>query len=447
MLCFIKIKKLIGQFLLPLVFLFLFSPQALALNLISDEETESFLQKIIQPIFKKAQIPYNKNKIFIVDDPSLNAFVSEGNFLFIHTGTIIAADTPNEIQGVLAHETGHILGGHLISQHIFMQEMQKVNIASLLLAGGAAAASGNGDVAAAIALGGQSSLMNRYFQYRTEQERSADESAVNLLTQLNQPTNGLYDFMKKIQKNNQLSGIEEIPYFRTHPVTQERLAFLKNHLSQKKSENAALVNEFGKVKAKLIAFLSAPEYTFRIYPLNHNDEASLYAHAIAYFKKLDIDASLQKLNQLISLAPKNPYYRELKAQILMETGSPQLAKNEYLNALKLKPDSALFKIAYAQAALETQVSPKELNTIALYLNQAVIESDIPLTWILLSRTYALQNKVDYAQYAAAEYSLKINQTKVAEKQLEKAKKITNSAQLKLKISDLEQRIKNKKSNL
>ncbi len=440
--CF-EIKKLIGQFLLPLVFLFLYSSNAYSLSLISDEETEIFLQKIIQPIFKTAQIPYDRNKVFLVDDNSLNAFVSDGNFLFINTGTIMAADTPDELRGVLAHETGHILGGHLISQKIFEQELQKVNIASLLLAGGAAAASGDGNVAAAIALGGQSSMMNRYFQYRTEQERSADESAINLLRQMNYSSAGLYSFMKKIQKNNQMSGVEEMPYFRTHPVTQERLAFLKNNLSQSKAKSDPLQNDFLKVKAKLIAFLSSPKKTLQLYPITKNDEASLYAQSIAFFKKLDQENAMLRLNTLISQHPNNPYYKELKAQIYMETGQPEKAKEAYLEALETKPNSNLFKISYAQAALETSPTPQELKKITVFLNQASIETNIPLVWMLLSRAYGLQNKNDYAQYCAAEYNFRINQNKIAEKQLSLAKKNASSSQLLLKISDLEQRLKNK----
>ena len=169
------------RFFLPLAVLAFMSSNAQAISLISDEETELLLQKITAPIFKAAGLPYNRNKVFIVNDNTLNAFVSDGNYLFINTGTIVAADDAEELSGVIAHETGHITGGHIITQKIKAQEMQRVSLASMILAGGAAAASGDGNVAMAVALGSQSSMMTNYFRYRTEQERSADESAVTFL--------------------------------------------------------------------------------------------------------------------------------------------------------------------------------------------------------------------------------------------------------------------------
>lgn len=442
--CFLLIKRLVHIiFFASVVWCFFISP-CFALSLISDEETELFLQKIISPLYKAAQIPFDRTKIHIVNDDSLNAFVSDGNDLFIHTGTIIAADSSNELSGVIAHETGHIMGGHIVRQKLKNQSLQQASLGSMILAGTAAAVTGRGDVAMAIALGGQSSTLNNFMQYRTEQERSADESAVKLLTQTKQSPSGMLKFMKKISKNNDLSGIEENPYFRTHPVTKERINFLQHalNISPYKGENNN-EDEFLRVKAKLQAFLFAPEKTFRIYPLNNHSTAARYAHAIAYFKQLDINNALKKIDELIQLEPQNPFFRELKGQIYFETGKVHLAKKEYLQALSFLPNSALLQISAAQAIIEDSPSPADLQKAIKMLQKANLIQTSAFNWMLLSRAYGELGDKAYANYAAAEYSLSMGNVEIAEKQALNAKQ-SAPAKLKLKIDDLLARISEKR---
>ena len=144
-------------------------------SLISDEQTQTFLSNIISPLFNAAGIPFNKNKIYIINDNSLNAFVSNGNYMFVHTGTIMNADTVNELSGILAHETGHIAGGHIARQKLRISQLQTLSVASLIVAGATAATSGRGDAALAVMLGSQSSLLNAMISYQMHEERSADE--------------------------------------------------------------------------------------------------------------------------------------------------------------------------------------------------------------------------------------------------------------------------------
>lgn len=159
---------------------FLSDAAAASISLISDEETEQFLARQLRPVFKAAGIPFNRNNIYIVNDDSLNAFVGDGNNMFVHTGTLMKANDENEIAGVLAHETGHIMGGHILRQKIKLQNMQQISLASMLAAGAAAAATGRADAAIAIMMGTQSSMLNAMLAYQVEEERSADESAVKL---------------------------------------------------------------------------------------------------------------------------------------------------------------------------------------------------------------------------------------------------------------------------
>lgn len=413
------------------------------MSIISDEETEQYLAKVIRPIFQTAGIPFNRNKIYIVNDNSLNAFVGDGNNLFIHTGTLLKADNTDQISGVLAHETGHILGGHILRQKIKNQSMQEASLASLVLAGAAAAASGQGDVAVAVMLGSQSSLLSNYMAYRVEEERSADDAAVKLLYKRQTSPQGLLQFMKKIQKQNALNGIEESDYFRTHPVTSERVRFLEQAVKQSPyHQDHSLDSEFQRIKAKLYGFLQEPAQTFKRYPPSDTSIAARYAQAIAYFKQLNFGKALRMIDVLSAEEPDNPYFYELKAQIYMEQGNLKAAKEAYGKVLKLRPDAALLQVDWAQAALAVSPSPAELKNIIAVLNRSLQQRPSAMGWLLLSQAYDQNGQTAYAEYAAAEYSLRIGAADIAKRQAENAQRKNPPSALRLKLDDLLRRIKN-----
>lgn len=438
------IKRLIGRLALPLAFCaVMIQPAQAQISLISDEETEQMLAKIIKPLFKQAGVTYRRDGFYIVNDDSLNAFVADGNNLFIHTGTIIKSDNYNELAGVIAHETGHIQGGHILRQKLKNQEMQMATLASAILAGTAAAVSGRGDAAMAVILGGQSSALTHYTRYRTEEERSADEAAMKLLAGTSQSPQGMLTFMKKISKENIMSGIEETPYFRTHPVTRERISFFENHIQAGANykDNPQLQEEFERVRAKLYAYLNPPAKTFQAYPESNSSTAARYARSIAYFKKLDFKKSLALLDELIAKEPKNPYFHELKGQIYLETAKIGPAKAEYQKAVNLMPNSPLLQSSLAQAILEDNPTPQEVRQAISLLNKANIGRPMGFSWLLLSRAYGMNGDQANANYASAEYSFYIGAREIAKKQAEEAKKQSKDAKLSLKIDDLLARLK------
>lgn len=441
-------KRLMNGVCLTLAVLLLSLSDVSALNLISDEETELFLADIIKPIFKSAGVPFNRNNIFIVNDNSLNAFVSDGNYLFINTGTIINAGSEDEISGVLAHETGHIMGGHILRQKLKNQALQQASLASMILAGTAAAATGRGDVAMAIALGGQSSTLNNFMQYRTEQERSADESAVKLMKASGQSPAGLLKFMKRLAKLNEMSGIEENPYFRTHPVTRERISFLEKAVKENPNlASHSLSERFKRVKAKLSAYLASPQDTFRRYPLSDTSTAAQYAHSIAYLKSPDITKATAIINKLIEKEPRNPFFKELKAQIYFESGKVKEAKEEYKKALALLPNSAQIQVSLAQAIIESSPSSAELKEAVNLLNKANIRQPSSMGWMLLARAYGELGNPAYSNYAAAEYSLRTGNIEIAKKQAENSRQsASGNKSLLLKLDDLLNRIKSQEKD-
>ena len=435
--CFYRHFKIIPLLIAGLL---LFSPtQSFAgMTIISDEETELYLQDILKPIFKAAAIPFDRNKVFIVQDNTLNAFVGDGNNLFIHSETILKAKTDDELRGVLAHEAGHILGGHIIRYKLRMQEMQNVSLASMVLAGAAGIASGRGDVAAAIALGSHSSLINQSLAYQIQEERSADESAVILLNKIHHSPQGLLDFMKKIQLQNKLQGIEENPYYRTHPMSNERISFLQQAI--KKSPYPA--EKYGseklqRIQAKLYAFIKTPQQTNIKYPLSDTSIPSSYAHAVAAFKNLQCIKAQNIIETLITKEPNNPHFRELKAQILFEQGKIREARQEFAQSVRLLPSSILFKISEAQATLELSPTPAELKSIIAKLQQILSVRSNTLAWLLLSRAYHLNHQEAEAQYAAARYTIVASgDLKLAKRQAEMAKKKSTDPKLTIKIDDL-----------
>lgn len=416
--------------------------QAQALSLISDEETEIFLHWTLQPIFKAADTDFNPRRIYIVNDKSLNAFVTDGNNMFVTVGTLMAADSQNEISGVLAHETGHIEGGHLLRHKIQSREVQRMTLASMLLGSAAGIAAGRADVSIAAILGSQSSAMNSMLTYQVSEERSADEAAVKLLKKINQSPEGMLRFMKKIQKRNTLQGIEETSYFRTHPVTSERIAFMEKAAKESQApKNGAQEKDFERIRAKLYAYIEDPKATLQKYPETNGSIPARYARAIAYFKKMEMPKALGLINGLIADEPQNPYFYELKGQMLLETGQIAQAADIYRQALKLRPNSSLFKLNLAQAMLENSPSAADQKQIVDLLNQVLVYNPDSYAWILLSRAYGMQQNAAGYNYAAAEYSLLTRDIRLAKQQAEQALKSSPSPALRLKLEDLLLRIK------
>ncbi|MBE6445769.1 MAG: tetratricopeptide repeat protein [Alphaproteobacteria bacterium] len=438
------IFKVIGSCLLPITLLYTFDVRAQSINLISDEETETLIADISKPLFKAANVTFTPNNIYIVNDNSLNAFVADGNRLFIHTGTLISADSPNEISGVIAHETGHIAGGHIIRQKLKNQSLQEIGLASAIAAGAAAVLSGRGDVAMATMLGAQSSTLTNYLQYRTEEERSADEAAIKLLKATNQSPDGMLNFMKKVEKRNNMQGFQESPYFRTHPITRERISFFENAKNKTQQvDDAKMQQRFNLVKAKLFAFLMPYKQTLHRYPTNNNSLEAFYARSIAYFKAMQLPKAINEINNLIAQQPDNPFFHELKGQIYLETGKIKEARKEYKKALDLMPNSSLLQIAYAQSILEDNPSKADIQNVINILNKALISRPTTFAWLMLARAYGLQNKMAHANYASAEYSTRIGAFQTAKEQLAIAKKYSSDQALNLKISDLEMKLKSK----
>ena len=410
--------------------------------LISDAETQNYLADVIRPLFKAANLPFNANNIFIVSDNSLNAFVSDGNYVFVNTGTLLEADNTNELAGILAHETGHITGGHIVRQKLKMEDMQYVMLGSLIAAGATAVSTGRGDAAMAIILGSQSSALNSMLHYQVQEERSADESAVKLLNKTHQSTEGLKKFMRKIKKKYALSGVEENTYFRTHPLTNERIShFEEASKSNHYPATSPLDDRLKLIQAKLTGFLTDKHKAERMYPRKNHSTAARYAQSILSFRNGNIPQALSLIDELIAEQPQNPYFYELKGQFLFETGKVKDSITAYEQALKLLPNNYLMQISLAHSMLESSKDKASTQNAVNLLQKSLITHDNSFAWQLLARGYDMLNDKASSLYAAAEYSYAIGNLRAAENQLKMAAKTSKNKSLNLKIADLKERVK------
>jgi len=416
----VKLSKLKYFLFLLITFLSVVkTSQAQSLTVIRDSEVEMFIKEISTPIFKAADLEPDSINIYIIQDQSLNAFVSNGLNLFINSGTITEAENYNELIGVISHETGHIMGGHLIRSQEKLEDLQQTSLITAIIAGAAAVATGKGEVGAAIATGTQTSAMGSYMSYRKNEERAADKSATKLLNQTNQSAKGLLSFMKRIKQqeffiNNDSNQNE---YFRTHPLTRERITYIENFVDTEKDikENKKLEERFKNIQAKLYAYIEPADKTFIRYKNNYKDD--IYAKTIAYMKDVELQKAIDHINALIDTDEKNPFYHELKAQIYFENGNIEKAKNEYEIAYNILPNAKLIKLLFAQTLTADTINIENNKKAIKLLNEILIEDSKNINaWRLISIAYNSIGNEKAAKYAAAELSFAKKNYPLAQKQ-------------------------------
>lgn len=416
-------KKLFICILSVLLFLAIDLP-AFAISFIRDTEVESVLTNYVRDIFKQVGLNSQNTHIVIVNDDSINAFVTGGQTIFIHTGLITQAKSVDDIIFVLAHETGHIVGGHITRGQNIYRKAQTTALISTIL-GGLVAVAGRPDAGIAVMMGGTSSAAGIFTSYQQTEESAADRTAVDIINKTHYSMLGFSNTMKNIQAQERLNSNEEITYLRTHPITQDRMKALDRFLEHP----LPLQNDirFNLIQAKLIGFLYPPKRVFDIYK-NQTGIATDYARAIALYRSRQLQSSLELIDSLIEQKPDSPYFYELKAQFYLESGLINQAISYYEKALNLMPNAPLIRLSLAQAFLETSVTKNAQK--AIHQLQAIIVKDdnIPFSWQLLATAYERTNQKNKIAYAMAELyrtqgDIK-NAKKMAKKALESLKKGT-----------------------
>jgi predicted Zn-dependent protease len=401
---------------------------AQGLNLIRDTEIEKLLQDYARPVFKVANLP--PVAIHIIQDDSINAFVTQGNNMFINTGLLLVSRNSNEVIGVMAHETGHIVGGHAVTFGDSVAAASTTSVLTTLLGLAAGVASKSPDVGMAVMLGGQGTAMRQLMAFSRDQESRADQFAIKALYESHQSPQGLRDFFARLAGQELLLAERQDPYVRTHPLTRERMDTVQAAVNTSpythNPPDPALELRHRRMVAKLFAFLKPQGTTLMKYGERDTSQEARYARSIAYFRRGQVDKALPLIDGLIAEFPKDPYFWELKGQMLLESGKMEGAVNAYRKSVEILPDAPLNQVSMAHAMVESGNKSYAGDAERALQTALAADPEDPFAWDLLARAYLLGGEPGMSNYAASERALLMGQyqdviryTKDAEKDLKK----------------------------
>lgn len=378
---------------------------ASAQGLIRDAEIEETLREWTNPIIQVAGLDPKDVGLYVINDPSLNAFVANGQNIHIHTGLIIAADSSLQIKGVLAHETCHIACGHTVSRSRAAGVAARPALISIGLGILAIAAGEGGAGAALIGSSQQFAALNFYVHTRTE-ESMADTAAVSYLTQLGESPEGIVQFFEKFRAQEVISQARRYPYFRSHPLASDRIRNVRMLADESPTRDVAPTDreqhQYEMMRAKLIGFLDTAGKVRREYPDTDQSEPARYARSIAAMQASDIQVALTEIDSLLVEEPENPYFWELKGQILFEAGRTAESVEPHRKSLEFKPGQPLLLINYARS-LNARGEPGDVELAEVALRDALIaEPDNAFAWQQLAITLEKQGHRAEAQLATAE---------------------------------------------
>ncbi len=431
-------------------------------NLVRDAEVETSIRALATPLFEAAGLRPEAVRVILVSDRRLNAFVAGGQNLFLNTGLIVRADNVGQLLGVVAHETGHISGGHLVKLPGAVREARIGSMIESALAMGAMIAAGsqrsrdsslpnaNTGTPPMRGGGGQSAAMRNLFSFTRTQEASADAAGVALLDQTRQSSRGFLEFMEILANQEYLSQERQDPYARTHPLSRERVDFLRNHVATSRFTSVPLAPEFvaahARMKAKLIGFLEPQATVFQRYPITDSSLDARYAHAIAYYRVPDIKQAVRTIDGLLAENPKDPFFWELKGQMLFENGRPLEAREPYEKAVEFSRGIPILKIDLAQVLLAVAETPGAgagaadavTRAQALLMDAQRFEPESPKLWRMLAVIYGRENNLGLAALATAELALLEGRPRDARDQARRALRlIPAGAPGQLRAQDLE----------
>lgn len=365
-----------------------------AVPLIRDAEIEHTLGVYGAPLFRANGLKPSAVNLYIVQDNRLNAYVAGGANMFLNTGMIMACETPDMLLGIMAHETGHIAGGHLARGGEKLKDAQIGGIMTFVLGAAAAAVSGQPEAAVAVLSGGQSAVMRNFFTFTRSNEEAADQSALNTLDALGISASGMVETFALLKRNERSRGRTVDPYMLTHPLTNSRITHVRNHAETSKIPYGSYPSKLNalhqRMRAKLYGFLNSPERTFAHYPKSNRSVAARMARAIAYYKMPDLPQALGEMDSLLSEMQGDPFLHELKGQVLFENNRPEEALASYRTAHTLLPESPLILLDLARVELAQE--PPLLDSAITHLETSLrMRADNANGWRLLAGAYGKKN--------------------------------------------------------
>jgi predicted Zn-dependent protease len=374
--------------------------------IIRDTEAEQLLRDYTRPILRAAGLEKQNIQIVIINESVFNAFVADGRRIFVNYGALMQSETPNQIIGVLAHETGHLAGGHLARLREQLARAQTQLIIATLLGVGALAASSatssSGGLASAGAAGitaPQEVIRRSLLSYQRQQEENADRAGVKFLTATGQSAKGMYLTFKRFTDDSLFAAHGADPYVQSHPMPVERVAALEELARTSpfwdKKDDPALQARHDMMRAKISAFMERQDTVYRRYPLSDTSLPARYAHAITTYLHGDLRNALTQIDGLIQVQPANPYFYELRGQALLEGGKPAEAIAPLRKAVQLSNNAPLIEMLLGQALVATDNKAYTEEAVRILRAAVVRETEAPLGYMQLAMAYG--RKGDYAE--------------------------------------------------
>jgi predicted Zn-dependent protease len=396
--------------------------------MIRDAEIEQLLRDYTAPIFKVAGLTNQNIQVVIINDKQFNAFVMDAHHIFVNVGALLQASTPNQMIGVFAHETGHIVGGHLSKMRQELANAQTAAIVAMLLGVGAIAAGGHnasvGNIGEATVFGPQAYLQDRMLAYQRSQEEAADRAGVRFLTMTGQSAKGMYDTFKRFAEQSMFSSQFIDPYAQNHPMPEERMAALETLVHNQywdKKDPPELQFRHDMMRAKLYGFTARPAEVMNRYPPSDTSMPARYARAISTYRFGDLRTAIAQIDGLIEAMPNDPYFYELKGQALLEGGHSAEAIAPLRHAVQLAPNPALIQILLGQALIATN-DPKFADEAISMLHTALVkEPESGDAYTQLAMAYGRKNDLADADLASAQAAFANGDNKTARELAARAK--------------------------
>ena len=378
---------------------------AQGISLLRDTETEDMLKSYETPLARAAGLDPQAVHLYLVGSPEVNAFVAEGQNLFVMSGIILYCKNPNELIGVMAHETGHIAAGHIVRGSIGMQKAMIPMLLSMVL-GAAAMAMGAGDAGMVIMGAGSAIAAAQMSAFTRVQESTADQIALKLLNTTHQSPMGIYSTFQRFAIEQAQSAYKIDKYAVDHPVGQERLGDIETKVNASPwrdvKDPPQVTHTFEMVQAKLAGFTLPVSQALDRYPESNTSEPARYARAMIYMRKPDLAKALATTNSLIQDEPNNPFFYEVLGQIYVTMARPLQAIPAYQKAVDLRPNAPQLRLGLAVAQLATE-DVRLANAALQNLKAAsIMENDDVFTWYETAQAYSLLKNEPMANLSTAE---------------------------------------------
>jgi len=371
-------------------------------HFVADAEAETVIQGWLDKLATAANLRGHKIRLYFLISDEANAGATTGSRVIIFTGLIIKCERVAQLLGVLAHEVGHIQGGHIALSDHKSQRAQIPALAAIVLGGAAALATGDASALIAGMAGSEHLYMSQMLHFSRSQEAASDQAAATLTKQLgwDEAISGLSEFLKLLKDGN--FSARANPYLLSHPPEEERLRALETRIPKdRRPLPPEFEANFRRLKAKFTAFLWEPQRALQQYPETDTSVPARYARVIIYHRQGNTEKSLQVVRQLVKEDPKDAYFHELEGQVLMETGQIDSAITAYRQALNLKPNSDILKLQLCHLLVD-QGSDKNLKEAIPLLRQLIDKKENISCWRLLATAYGKTNQVCLASWALAE---------------------------------------------